>query len=31
MKKNVNVEYQKFMINDFREWFANESQQWLTK
>ena len=31
MKKNVNAECQKFMINDFRDWFANGSQQWLTK
>ena len=31
MKKNVNAEYQKFMINGFRDWPAGGPQQWLAK
>ena len=31
IKKNIDVKYQKFMINGFRNWFADGSQQWLTK
>ena len=31
MKKNIEIEYIKFMSNDFREWLADGLNQWLVK